>query len=427
VRRSAAASGATPGETVAFLSLHASPLARLGERENGGLNVYVRAVCEELGARGIHTDIFVRRTHPDDPVEQAMGPRSRVVAIDAGPCRRLSKPQLPDTREEYLRGIREFVRHSDRRYVAVHSHYWLTVDVAAELASQLGVPWLHTAHTLAAVKRQYGFNGDGPGRLLAERRAVTAGARLVANTPGEAQALQRLYGARRTQLAVAPPGVDLVRFQPRDPSRLRRKLKLEGRRVVLFAGRLEPLKGPDTLLDAFGLLAARKDVLDPVQLIFVGDVSSDGALVDQRRELETRVHTLGLQGTVCFLGARPQDRLALLYCLADVVVVPSHTESFGLVALEAQACGTPVVAASVGGLRDVVAHGRTGYLVDGHDPAAFADAIARVLAAPPEERGRMRQAARERAESFSWERTVDLLLPEYGLAARLVAGTGPGT
>jgi D-inositol-3-phosphate glycosyltransferase len=417
-------SAAAEGETVAFLSLHASPLARLGQRENGGLNVYVRAVCEELGARGIHTDIFVRRTDPDEPVEQVMGPRSRVVAVNAGPSRRLSKHQLPNTREEYLQGIREFVRHSGRRYIAIHSHYWLTVDVAAELARQLGVPWLHTAHTLAAVKGEYGFNGDGPARLLAEHRAVTAGARLVANTPGEADALQRLYGARREQLAVAPPGVDLVRFQPRDPSRLRRKLKLEGHRVVLFAGRLEPLKGPDTLLDAFGLLLVREDVRDPVQLIFVGDDSSDGAMVDQRRGLEARVRKLGLEGRVCFLGARPQDRLALLYCLADVVVVPSHTESFGLVALEAQACGTPVVAASVGGLRDVVAHGTTGYLVEGHEPAAYAAAIAQVLTAPAEVRDPMRRAAWERAQSFTWERTVDLLLPEYGLPAELAAVAG---
>jgi len=411
--------GAGPGDTIAFLSLHASPLARLGQRENGGLNVYVRSVCEELGARGVHTDVFVRRTDPDEPAEQAMGPRSRVVTIDAGPARRLSKHQLPNTREEYLEGIRSFMLRSGRRYQAIHSHYWLTVDVAAELAGELGVPWLHTAHTLAAVKGEYGFDGDGPQRLLAEQRAVSGGARLVANTPGEALGLRRLYGARPGQVVVAPPGVDLVRFQPRDPARLRRRLKLVGRKVVLFAGRLEPLKGPDTLLEAFAALLQREDVQNPVQLIFVGDVSSDGAQVDQRGVLEARVRQLGLSDRVCFLGAQPQDRLALLYCLADVVVVPSHTESFGLVALEAQACGTPVVAASVGGLRDVVAHGRTGYLVESHNPADYAEAIARVISDPSAAGVPMRQAAWRRAQSFTWERTVDLLVPEYGLPAGL--------
>lgn len=415
------------GDTIAFLSLHASPLARLGQRENGGLNVYVRSVCEELGARGVHTDVFVRRTDPDEPDEQAMGPRSRVVAINAGPARRLAKHQLPNTREEYLGGVRAFMARADRRYLAVHSHYWLTVDVAAQLAAELGVPWLHTSHTLSAVKGEYGFNGDGPQRLLAERRAVSAGARLVANTPGEAHGLHRLYGARQDQVVVAPPGVDLVRFQPRDPDRLRRRLKLVGRRVILFAGRLEPLKGPDTLLEAFANLVRREDLLSlPLQLLFVGDVSSDGAQVDQLGRLEARVRELDLTDQVCFLGARPQDGLALLYCLADVVVVPSHTESFGLVALEAQACGTPVVAASVGGLRDVVADGRTGYLVEGHDPVDYADAIARVLSAPAGGESAMGQAAWRRAQTFTWERTVDLLLPEYGVPDGLAAVVGSG-
>ncbi|MGA8206817.1 MAG: glycosyltransferase, partial [Candidatus Dormiibacterota bacterium] len=235
------------------------------------------------------------------------------------------------------------------------------------------------------------------------------------NTPGEAHGLQRLYGARPGQVVVAPPGVDLVRFQPRDAERLRRKLKLVGRRVVLFAGRLEPLKGPDTLLDAFAVLLQREDVNEPVQLLFVGDVSSDGAQVDQRGELEERSRALGVRDQVCFLGAQPQDRLALLYCLADVVVMPSHSESFGLVALEAQACGTPVIAASVGGLRDVVADGRTGYLVEGRDPTDYAEAIAKVISQSPEAQAPMRRAALRRARNFTWDRTVDRLLPEYGL------------
>jgi D-inositol-3-phosphate glycosyltransferase len=419
--------GSRPGDTIAFLSLHASPLARLGQRENGGLNVYVRSVCEELGARGVHTDVFVRRTDPDEPEEQAMGPRSRVVAINAGPARRLSKHQVPNTREEYLRGVKEFINRAGRRYLAVHSHYWLTVDVAAELAAELGVPWLHTAHTLSAVKGEYGFNGDGPQRLLAERRAVTAGARLVANTPGEARGLHRLYGAGEDQVVVAPPGVDLVRFQPRDPGRIRKRLKLDGRQVVLFAGRLEPLKGPDTLLEAFAQQVQGQEPTPPLQLLFVGDVSSDGAQADQLGLLEARVKELNLSDRVCFLGAQPQDRLALLYCLADVVVVPSHTESFGLVALEAQACGTPVVAASVGGLRDVVADGRTGYLVEGHNPADYARAIAKVLSASSEASAAMRQAAWKRAQTFTWERTVDILLPEYGAPAGLAAIAEPRT
>jgi D-inositol-3-phosphate glycosyltransferase len=405
-------------DTVAFLSLHASPLARLGKRENGGLSVYVRAVCEELGARGVYTDVFVRRSDPDQPTEQAMGPRSRVIAVDAGPRRPLPKHQLPATRQGYLQGVRAFIRRAQRRYVAVHSHYWLSAEAGSALASDLDLPWLHTAHTLAAVKAELGFDGDGPERLVAERRAVTAGARLVANTRAEAQALVCKYGAPQGQCVVVPPGVDLVQFQPRDPLRLRARMGLELEKVVLFAGRLEPLKGPDTLLDAFALL--HQQGLH-ARLLFVGEASSEGARVGQRQEMQARVEALGLTDRVSFLGAQPQDRLALLYCLADVVVMPSHTESFGLVALEAQACGTPVVAAAVGGLRDIVSDRHSGYLVAGRDPADYAAAIRSVLTAPAEEVREMRQAAWRRAQRFSWERTVDILLPEYGLAPALAA------
>ncbi len=403
---------------MAFLSLHASPLARLGKRENGGLSVYVRAVCEELGARGVHTDVFVRRSDPDQPTEQAMGPRSRVIAVDAGPRRTLPKHHLPATRPGYLHGVRAFMRRAQRRYVAIHSHYWLSAAAGSVLARDLELPWLHTAHTLAAVKAELGFDGDGPERLVAERRAVTAGARLVANTRAEAQALMTMYGAPPGQCVVAPPGVDLVQFQPRDPLRLRARMGLEGVKVVLFAGRLEPLKGPDTLLDAFAILQRQGP---PARLLFVGEASSEGARVGQRQEMQARVEALGLTDRVSFLGAQAQDRLALLYCLADVVVMPSHTESFGLVALEAQACGTPVVAAAVGGLRDIVSDRHSGYLVSGRDPADYAAAIRSVLTAPPEQVREMRQAAWRRAQRFSWERTVDILMPEYGLAPALVA------
>lgn len=419
------ATGARRGEpTIVFLSMHASPLAKLGKRENGGLNVYVRAVCEELGARGIHTDVFVRRSDPDQEEEQAMGPRSRVIAVPAGPARPLPKHQLPLVTPEYLDSVREYTKTSGRRYIAIHSHYWLSGEAGAELAADLGLPWLHTAHTLAAVKGEAGFDGDGPERLLAERRTVAAGARLVVNTAGEAHALRHHYGARPGQCVVAPPGVDLVRFQPRQPGRLRERLGLAGSKVILFAGRLEPLKGPDTLLDAFAALQEDELLSGSLQLLFVGELSSEGERVGERRELVRRAADLGVLDRVSFLGAQSQERLALLYCLADLVVVPSHSESFGLVALEAQACGTPVVASAVGGLREVVADGHTGHLVEGRDPHAYADAMARILQAPSSANREMRLAARRRAERFTWERTVDVLLPEYGLEPALAVAVG---
>ncbi len=410
---------------VAVLSLHASPLARLGERENGGLNVYVRAVSEELGVRGIASDVFVRRTGQDEPLERPLGPRSRVIAVDAGPRRALPKGRLAGTRADFLTAVRAYVHQRRRHYRALHSHYWLTGDVAAALASELDLPWLHTAHTLAAVKAEHGFDGDGPERLLAERRVIAGGARLVASTPEEARDLCRLYGARPDQCVVAPPGVDLDRFRPRDTQALRSRLGLDGRLVALFAGRLEPLKGPDLLIEAIAELDRSPwlGLRQPVHALFAGDDSSDGARVGQRQELARRAAALGLDGRVTFTGALAQERLALVYSLADVVVVPSHTESFGLVALEALASGTPVVAADVGGLRHVAADGVTGQLVAGRAPTAWAAAIAATLA-DPLRRARLGGAARRRAETFTWERTVDVLAAEYGLepAAALAAG-----
>ncbi len=402
--------------TVAVLSLHASPLARLGERENGGLNVYVRAVCEELGARGISTDVFVRRTAPAEPLERRLGPNARVIAVDAGPAAAVPKVKLAGTRAPFLSAVRDFIRDRQPHYRAVHSHYWLSGDVGAALAAELDLPWLHTAHTLAAVKAEHGFNGDAPERLLAERRVVAAGARLAVSTPEEARDLCRLYGAEDAQCVVAPPGVDLHRFRPRDTRALRARLGLEGRLVALFAGRLEPLKGPDLLIDALAELDRSPWLRParPIQALFAGDDSSEGARVGERQELARRAEALGLAERVTFLGACPQARLAHLYSLADVVVVPSHTESFGLVALEAQACGTPVVAAAVGGLRHVAAHGMTGSLVGGRDPATWAAAIAATVS-DPIRRERLGRAARRRAETFTWERTVDVLAGEYGL------------
>ncbi|HUY96206.1 MAG TPA: glycosyltransferase [Verrucomicrobiae bacterium] len=410
---------------VAVLSLHASPLARLGERENGGLNVYVRAVCEELDARGIGTDVFVRRTSPREPGERSLGPRSRVIAVEAGPPRVLPKSQLASTRAAFLGAVREYIGQYGLHYQALHSHYWLTGDVAFRLAAELDLPWLHTAHTLAAVKAEHGFAGDEPERLLAERRVVTQGARLVASTPEEVRDLCRLYGARPDQCVVAPPGVDLLRFRPRDTTWLRTRLGLDGRLVALFAGRLEPLKGPDLLIEALAALDRSPwlRLSQPVHGLFAGDDSSDGARVGQRQELARRAQALGLTGRVTFTGALPQERLARVYSLADVVVVPSHTESFGLVALEALACGTPVVAAAVGGLRHVAADGITGSLVAGREPEAWAAAIASMLS-DPLRRERLGRAARRRAETFTWERTVDVLAAEYGLepAPELAAG-----
>jgi D-inositol-3-phosphate glycosyltransferase len=298
----------------------------------------------------------------------------------------------------------------------VHGHYWLGGLVAQQLRSAWQVPWVQSFHTLARTKARVGLPMDER-RAQAEARLVAGADRLVTGSVAEARDLMRLYGAPRTRICVAQPGVDLRVLRPRDTARLRDELGLGGHRVLLFAGRLEPLKGADTLLHAVAALCELPRFDDVVTLV-IGEDSGDGAVAGgERRRLEAQAGTHGLRSRVRFLGAVDHDDLANYYDLADVFVMPSLTETFGLVALEAQALGTPVVASAVGGLTEVIADGQTGTLVAARQPQAFADAIAALLD-DPDLRERMGEAARTRAATFTWERASDRLAAIYGRLIR---------
>jgi D-inositol-3-phosphate glycosyltransferase len=400
---------------IAVLSVHASPVGRLGQGENGGMNLAIRELCAGLSARGIPTDVFVRRDDAAAPAEQLLAPGSRLVRLDAGPPRPLPKGRLVAELPLVTRALLAHVASEGRQYRLVHSHYWLSGWVARRAAQVWEVPWVHSFHTLARMKAAAGLP-DEPSRGEAESVLIRAADRLVAMSPAEEQALVELYGADADRVCVVPPGVDMDQYSPRPTGRVRRRLGLLDRRVVVYAGRLEPLKGADLLVEAVARLLQRPGFDDVVALV-CGEDSGDGRRQarhagGERARLEALARERGLEGRVRFLGAVPPRHLADLYAMADVCVVPSHTESFGLVALEAQASGTPVVAAAVGGLVEVVENGVTGYLIDGRDPDAFAARIGDLLEQPTL-RERMGAAARTRAAGYTWDRSVERLIALY--------------
>ena len=401
---------------VAVISMHASPVGALGRGENGGGNLAVRRLCEGLAACGIPTDVFVRRDDLGSPAEEMIAPMSRLVRLPAGPQRALPKADLVHHVDSFTAAVIAHAASERRRYQLVHGHYWLGGLVAQQLRDAWQVPWVQSFHTLARTKARAGLPMDET-RAQAEARMVVGADRLVTGSVAEARDLMRLYGAARSRICVAQPGVDLRVLRPRDSARLRDELSLAGHRVLLFAGRLEPLKGADTLLNAVATLCDLPRFDDVVTLV-IGEDSGDGAAAGgERRRLEAQAGTHGLGARVRFLGAVEHEDLADYYELADVFVMPSLTETFGLVALEAQALGTPVVASAVGGLTEVIADGETGTLVAARQPQAFADAIA-VLLDDPDLRDRMGEAARARAATFTWERASNRLAAIYGRVTR---------
>ncbi|MGY1732238.1 D-inositol-3-phosphate glycosyltransferase [Geodermatophilus sp. SYSU D01045] len=406
---------------VATISVHTSPLDQPGAGDAGGMNVYIVEVSRRLAARGIAVDVFTRATSSDLPPVVEMSPGVTVRHVSAGPFEGLGKEELPGQLCAFTAGVlREEAQHEPGHYDVVHSHYWLSGQVGWLARDRWSVPLIHTAHTLAKVKNAALADGDRPeprARVIGEEQVVAEADRLVANTDEEADQLVEHYGADPRRTLVVPPGVDLDRFTPGDRAAARRALGVPADAVVLtFVGRIQPLKAPDLLLAT----AARMLEVDPalrsrLRVHVVGAPSGSG--LEAPRQLEELAAHLGIADLVRFLPPQPPDRLALHYRAADVAVVPSHNESFGLVALEAQACGTPVVAASVGGLRTAVRDGVSGVLVDGRDPGAYAAAVRAVL----ERRQLMGAGARRHAAAFSWDRTADALVAAYSSAAAEMA------
>jgi D-inositol-3-phosphate glycosyltransferase len=407
---------------LAAISLHTSPLAQPGTGDAGGMNVYVAQTSVRLAARDIEVDIFTRATSSDCPPAQEMAPGVLVRHIVAGPFEGLDKDELPGQLCSFATGVmRAVARQEPGHYDVLHSHYWLSGQVGYLAKDRWGVPLVHSAHTLAKVKNSALAESDSPeprGRLIGEEQVVAEADRLIANTETEARQLIELYGAAADRIDVVPPGVDTDVFRPGPRQVARRALGIsKDELVVAFAGRIQPLKAPDVLLRAVAVLRSQHPDCR-FRLLVVGGASGTGRIAPHR--LEELAAELGVAGVVTFLEPMPPAELCRVFQAADLVAVPSYNESFGLVALEAQAAGTPVVAASVGGLCVAVDDGVSGLLVPGHDPARWADRLASVLLDPAHQAALSARAPAQAAR-FSWDRTVDGLLESYDRASFALA------
>lgn len=403
---------------VAVLSVHTSPLAQPGTGDAGGMNVYVLQTALHMAARGVAVEIFTRATSSADPAVVNVAPGVLVRNVVAGPFEGLDKNDLPTQLCAFTAAVlRAEAAQEPGYYDIVHSHYWLSGQVGWLARDRWAVPLVHTAHTLAAVKNAALAAGDAPEpplRAVGEQQVVDEADRLIVNTEDEAGQLVSLHGADRSRIDVVHPGVDLTVFTPGDRGAARAGLGLApDEKIVAFVGRIQPLKAPDVLLQAVAKLPG-------VRVLVAGGPSGSGLSAPDA--LAGLAAELGIADRVTFLPPQSREQLVEVYRAADIVAVPSYSESFGLVAVEAQASGTPVVAAAVGGLPVAVADGKSGILVPSHDAGDWANALASVFERDADELSRHALA---HASQFSWDNTVDGLLASYELAIAEYRRTHP--
>ena len=401
-----------PLRHLAVIAYHSSPLAEPGAGDAGGMTVYVRQLARSLARNDLRVDIFTRSTGERNRViELADG--VQVVSLDAGPQAPLSKEELPAYVDEFSTRVHAYTTASRARYDAVHSHYWQSGLAARSLASSWDVPLVHSPHTLARVKNNSLAPGDLPepvSRVNGETHVLAAADVIVASTDEEYRQLACLYRVSHDRLKTVPPGVDHALFTPGDQAAAREQLGLSADDVVLVqVGRIQPLKGLPLAVAAAEQL--RRVFGDKLRLLVVGGASGRHGEEELAR-IQMQVREARLERNVLFVGAQPHVRLPLFYRAADVALVCSHSESFGLAALEASACATPVVGTAVGGLSHVVRDRESGFLVFDRDPVMFAERI-KTLLVDPDLRRRFGGEALRRARTYSWDRTAAMLLELY--------------
>lgn len=395
---------------IAQLMMHTSPLDQTGSGDAGGMNVYVVETAKRLAKSGIAVDIFTRATSAKLPPVVEISPGVEVHNITAGPYEGLSKEDLPSQMCTMASELLRVEASKPRGYYdLIHSHYWISGQVGLLAAQRWNVPLVHTMHTMARVKNLSLADHENPepvAREIGEEQIVASAQALIANTDAEAANLVSLYNACPDRVHVVVPGVDLDHFSPGGGKREARvQLGIDKDSLILaFVGRIQPHKGPDVLISAAGEMVKHDPLIkSKLQVLIIGGVS--GGNGEELSRLRTLAKFLGIEERVKFIPAVAREELPHWYRAADIVCVPSHSESFGLVALEAQACGTPVVAAAVGGLRTAVADGFSGSLVDGHDPRSWSAVLTRLLQ-EPQRRVTLSMGALQHARRFGWETTA---------------------
>ena len=405
---------------IAMLSYHTCPLATLGGKDTGGMNVYVRDLTRALGAMGIHVDVFTRSQDEHVPhVLHDLGYGNRVVHIPAGPEHPVPKKELADTIPQFVDGIRQFAAEKGIQYDLIHSHYWMSGLAAASLSDGWGgVPIAHMFHTLGEMKNRIARSDEereGAYRVAGEKKVLQRADRLIVATEAEKAQLQWLYKADIRKMRVIPPGVDVSRFYPIPSDEAKSFVGVPSNfRMVLFVGRIEPLKGVDTLIRAMSCLQFQEAHHGPVYLAIIGGEpdADPEEMTSEMTRLQKLCDDLAVEQTVIFLGKRAQDTLPYYYSAAEVLVMPSFYESFGMVALEAMACGAPVIASQVGGLAFLVKDGETGFHVPEGDPSALCEKLT-LLLGDHELRRRMSAEAAQYAHEYDWTKIAAQIADVY--------------
>ncbi len=403
---------------IAMLSYHTCPLATLGGKDTGGMNVYVRDLTLQLGRMGIHVDVFTRSQDEHVPhVLHDLGFGNRVVHIPAGPEHPLPKQELTEHIPEFVAGIQAFAAEKDIHYDLIHSHYWMSGIAAGMLKDVWDVPIVHMFHTLGAMKNRIARNAEereGQYRVNGEKQVLARADRIIVATPAERSQLQFLYQADAGKMVIIPPGVDTSRFYPIPEDEARAYVGVAPEDcMALFVGRIEPLKGIDTLMKAVALLGMH-DAQHPFYVAIIGgDPDAEPEeMTEEMARLQGMCDELCLGRMALFLGKRAQDTLPYYYSAAEVLVMPSHYESFGMVALEAMACGTPVIASQVGGLAYLIKDGETGYHVPYDSPEVLSEKLGALLSNGALRKSMGEQAANY-AREYAWEKIAEKISAVY--------------